>query len=62
LTALVDRIPFTKIATILAIIAGVSLGLCGVGMGAFWLSILGLMLTLVVWIIAAIVKSYSQNR
>lgn len=30
-TAFVDRIPFKKIATVLAICVGVSLGLCGVG-------------------------------
>lgn len=29
--ALVDRIPFKKIATVLTICVGVSLGLCGVG-------------------------------
>jgi len=31
-TALVDRIPFTKIVTVLAICAGVAVGLCGVGL------------------------------
>jgi hypothetical protein len=30
----VDRIPFKKIATVLAICVGVSLGLCGVGAAA----------------------------
>ena len=29
--ALVDRIPFTKIVAVLAICAGVAVGLCGVG-------------------------------
>lgn len=29
--ALVDRIPFTKIVTVLAICAGVAVGLCGAG-------------------------------
>lgn len=29
--ALVDRIPFTKIVVVLAICAGVAVGLCGVG-------------------------------
>jgi hypothetical protein len=30
-TPLVDRIPFTKIVVVLAICAGVAVGLCGVG-------------------------------
>jgi len=75
----VDRVPFAKIATILAISAGVSLGLCGIGFAMsdggnkpgmlstltlgigefgliiFWISVLGLIITFVVWVIASIV-------
>lgn len=76
----VDRIPFTRITTILAIAIGISLGLCGIGMSVgnkfdtgswrdqlfmrmvqagiavFWLSILGLILTFVIWIVASAIN------
>lgn len=55
-----NRIPFAKIFTVLAIVAGVSLGLCaftfgggfffGLGMIAFWVSIAGLLLTLLIFV------------
>lgn len=76
---LLDRIPFAKIVTVLAIVFGVSLGLCGVtflvssggssgagfliGLGvvelaAMGLSAAGLILTIVVWVTLAAVRSF----
>jgi len=77
---LVDRIPFVKIATVLAVSVGISLGLCGIGLTAdnqpsnsklvahtlhlalsvgfiaFWVSALGLVVTLLLFILLAIAK------
>ena len=82
---LVDRIPFAKLLTVLAVTILVGLGLCGVGfagesgstghsalqvaagvalvIGAagFWLSLLGIVVTFVVWIVAAIIDSFSRE-
>jgi len=67
---LVDRIPFKKIVTVLAIIGAISVGLCGFtaifssdsivnfvgipGLVAFWVSIAGLLLTLLVYVTLSI--------
>jgi hypothetical protein len=72
---LVDRIPFSKIATVLAVSLIISLGLCGVGLTAdnqpssarllarilhlalsvgliaFWVSLLGLTLLIILFIV-----------
>ena len=76
---LVDRIPFAKIFIVLAIIAGVSLGLCavtfgitsggnsgggfwiGFGLIAFWGSIAGLLVTLMVFVALSIFGSFSRK-
>ena len=68
---LADRIPFAKIFTVLAIVAGVSLGICGVtfgggslfvlGMIAFWVSLAGLLLTLVVFVTLSIFGSFGEK-
>lgn len=76
---LVDRIPFAKIFIALAIIAGVSVGLCavtlgitsggnsgggfwiGLGLIAFWGSIAGLLLTLIVFVTLSISGSFSRK-
>jgi uncharacterized membrane protein YphA (DoxX/SURF4 family) len=68
---LADRIPFAKIFTVLAIVACVSLGICGVtfgggslfvlGMIAFWVSLTGLLLTLVVFVTLSIFGSLSRE-
>ena len=73
-TPLVDRIPFAKIVTVLAIIFGVSLGLCGVSaivdsnlyrsvvdLILFLLVLacaVGLAATFVLWSVLAIVNSF----
>jgi thiol:disulfide interchange protein len=77
--SLIDRIPFAKIFTVLAIIAGVSLGLCavtfgitsggnsgggfwiGLGLIAFWGSIAGLLVTLVVFVALSIFGGFSEK-
>jgi hypothetical protein len=80
-TPLVDRIPFAKIAIVLAVLMMIGLGLCGVGLvvsdggnrtgllgfafqalmilgsASFWLSLLGLIVLLPVWVIMSIVRS-----
>lgn len=74
---LVDRVNFARIVTVLAIVFGISIGMCGltavfssrlggaesiaVALGfieliAMGLSALGLVLTVVVWVIASIFK------
>ena len=82
---LLERIPFAKIAVVLAIAFGIGLGLCGVdaafldrlrspgeefgpntfvgGIGAFAvvLSALSLVLTTIVWVVAAIVGSFGEK-
>jgi hypothetical protein len=79
-TPLVKRIPFAKIATVLALTFGIALGLCGVTvfvsssigsrraeslgvleLAAMILSAAGLVLTLILWVILAIVASFSQG-
>lgn len=81
----IDRIPFTKITTILAIALGISLGLCGIGVAisdggnkpgltgqffkwmfelgilVFWLSLLGLIFTFVVWVIVSMIQSFTRK-
>lgn len=73
-TPLVDRVNFAKIITILAIVFGVSLGLCGLTyaasikvpgdgqwiiifgileLAAILLSAIGLVITVIVWIVAS---------
>jgi len=83
---LLDRIPFAKIVVVLAIVFGVSLGLCGltfvfsasgsrssaaagafvgiagiIELGAMLLSAVCLVITVVVWVIAAIFASFSHK-
>jgi hypothetical protein len=87
-TPLADRFPFAKIVTILAIVSGISLGLCGlnwvlisagshlgsqrefnfggpvlgilgiVELAVILLSALGLVLTVIVWLIATAVGNF----
>lgn len=79
---LVDRIPFAKIVTVLAIGFGVALGLCGltgalstmargnvgflgplviIELGAMLLCAVGLVLTVVVWVVAAIIDKSTHK-
>lgn len=77
---LVDRIPFAKIVTVLAIAFGIGLGLCGLsavlpssGEGfhlnplslpsvlIMVLSFLGLIMTLIVWIITRAIGGFSAK-
>jgi hypothetical protein len=74
---LVDRVNFAKIVTVLAVVFGVSLGMCGVTAAlsskigraesiliplgvaeliTMGLSAVGLLLTVIVWVIASIFK------
>ena len=77
---LVDRIPFAKIFIVLAIVAGVSLGLCAVtfsitsggntgggfwiylGVIAFWVSIAGLLVTLMVFVTLSIFGAFRKEE
>ena len=80
---LVDRIPFPKIFTVLAIVLGISLGLCGLTtfvslgagngrsllmtlgileLGAIVLSLVGLLVTVVAWIVLAPVAGFSRKE
>lgn len=66
-----SRIPFAKIFTVLAIVAGVSLGLCavtfgggvlfGIGMIAFWASVAGLLLMLLVFVTLSIFGGFGER-
>jgi membrane protein implicated in regulation of membrane protease activity len=64
-------IPFAKIFTVLAIVAGVSLGLCavtfgegllfGIGMIAFWVSVVGLLLMLLAFVTLSIFGAFGKK-
>ena len=84
---LVDRIPFAKIVTVLAVIFGIALGMCGLNLllalsplgrlrafdggpfsvmgfielGAMLLSAVGMMVTVVAWVVMAAVGSFSRK-
>ena len=68
---LANRIPFAKIFTVLAIVAGVSLGLCevtfgggflfGLGMIAFWVSVAGLLLMLLAFVTLSIFGAIGEK-
>jgi hypothetical protein len=80
---LIDRIPFAKITTVLAVVFGISLGLCGVtailssggnsgsgylfGFGMLELvalggSVVGLLLTLLVFVVLSIFGAFRREK
>lgn len=84
---LVDRVPFAKILIALAIIFGLSLGLCGLGVVVIWggksvpsalggllnktagydvlamvLSAVGLLVTVIVWVVLKVVNLLMSRK